>query len=64
MLYENPNKEPTNCTPKQLSLLEKLCNKQGVVFKEPWLKERTGKNLDYLYQLTYKEAEKIIKEEM
>ena len=52
--------KPTNITPEQLNQIEQLMKKRGIVFKEPWLKRIIGRQVEWLCELSYEEAERIL----
>jgi len=65
LIYESPTykdykEKPTKITPEQLNQIEELMKRKGVVFKEPWLKQIVGRPVEWLCELSYDEAERIL----
>jgi len=62
LIYESPTykEKPTKITPEQLNQIEQLIKKKGIVFKEPWLKRIIGRQVEWLCELSYEEAERVL----
>lgn len=62
LIYEPPTykEKPTKITPQQMNQIEELMKRKGIIFKETWLTKLMGRRIEWLYQLTYDEAESIL----